>query len=106
VAVAVLLLPVYDTVRVFARRIVQGRSPFHADKTHIHHLLLQCGLNHMQATGCLVGVTWLFVALSLGLQDLGTAWLLLLELALAVLFNLVLARVAATHSGVQVRNNG
>ena len=35
----IVLIPVFDTVRVFATRIWMGKSPFSPDKTHIHHLL-------------------------------------------------------------------
>ena len=44
-----LLVPVYDTLRVFAGRIIKGKSPFMPDKTHIHHLIIQCGYNHAKA---------------------------------------------------------
>ncbi len=40
------LIPVYDTVRVFAVRLWSGKSPFVADKTHIHHLLTNQGFSH------------------------------------------------------------
>ena len=42
----VVLIPVFDTVRVFATRIWKGKSPFVADKTHIHHLLTNQGFSH------------------------------------------------------------
>jgi len=44
--VSIFLLPVYDTLRVFAGRLIQKKSPFSPDKTHIHHLLMQTGFNH------------------------------------------------------------
>src|SRR2546423_3518730 len=45
-AFAIVLIPVFDTMRVFAFRIWKGQSPFEADKTHIHHLLTNAGFNH------------------------------------------------------------
>ncbi|MES1197766.1 MAG: MraY family glycosyltransferase [Chitinophagaceae bacterium] len=42
----IVLIPVFDTLRVFAIRIWQGKSPFSPDKTHIHHLLTNNGLSH------------------------------------------------------------
>ncbi len=54
VAVAVLFVPLFDLIRVFALRIGQGRSPFRADRSHVHHELIASGLSHMQATGALV----------------------------------------------------
>lgn len=46
IALSVVLIPVFDTVRVFSLRIHQGKSPFHPDKTHIHHLLTNNGWSH------------------------------------------------------------
>ena len=40
------LIPVFDTLRVFATRTWKGQSPFVADKTHIHHLLTNQGFSH------------------------------------------------------------
>jgi UDP-N-acetylmuramyl pentapeptide phosphotransferase/UDP-N-acetylglucosamine-1-phosphate transferase len=43
---SLVLIPVFDTIRVFSLRISKGKSPFCADKTHIHHLLTRAGLSH------------------------------------------------------------
>lgn len=43
-------IPVFDTIRVFAMRIWRGKSPFEADRTHIHHLLTNAGFSHVFAT--------------------------------------------------------
>lgn len=48
--VAVLLVPVLDALRVFRKRAKSGKSPFHADKTHLHHLILSLGLKHKMTT--------------------------------------------------------
>ncbi len=42
----IVLIPVFDTIRVFATRVWKGNSPFKADKTHIHHLLTNQGFSH------------------------------------------------------------
>ncbi|MCM2357005.1 MAG: undecaprenyl/decaprenyl-phosphate alpha-N-acetylglucosaminyl 1-phosphate transferase [Geobacteraceae bacterium] len=41
--------PVLDTLTVMITRIVQGRSPFAADKNHFHHVLLELGLRHPES---------------------------------------------------------
>lgn len=46
----VFTIPVIDSVRVYADRILRGKSPFKADKSHIHHHLLQLGLSHKRIT--------------------------------------------------------
>jgi UDP-GlcNAc:undecaprenyl-phosphate/decaprenyl-phosphate GlcNAc-1-phosphate transferase len=45
----IVLIPVFDTLRVFAIRIWKGKSPFAADRTHIHHLLTNEGFSHVFA---------------------------------------------------------
>jgi UDP-GlcNAc:undecaprenyl-phosphate GlcNAc-1-phosphate transferase len=40
-----LTIPIFDTVRVMARRIIRGRSPFAADACHLHHLFVRSGWN-------------------------------------------------------------
>jgi len=59
-AMAILAYPLIDTLRVFTIRILNGRSPFVADKNHIHHRLLALGLKHYQVSFVLYGYT-LFV---------------------------------------------
>ncbi|RMZ59598.1 undecaprenyl/decaprenyl-phosphate alpha-N-acetylglucosaminyl 1-phosphate transferase [Chryseobacterium nematophagum] len=46
----VFTIPVIDSVRVYLDRVLRGKSPFKADKTHIHHHLLQLGLSHRRIT--------------------------------------------------------
>ena len=46
---AVLGIPVFDTIRVMCSRILRGVSPFTPDKTHLHHLFIDFGFSHI---GC------------------------------------------------------
>ena len=43
------IIPIYDMGRVAFQRLLKRKSPFSADKTHIHHLLTRTGMNHTQA---------------------------------------------------------
>ncbi|HEV8285156.1 MAG TPA: MraY family glycosyltransferase [Chitinophagaceae bacterium] len=45
-ALGMVLIPVFDAIRVFALRIWRGQSPFNPDRTHIHHLLTNAGFSH------------------------------------------------------------
>jgi UDP-GlcNAc:undecaprenyl-phosphate GlcNAc-1-phosphate transferase len=47
--VLLLALPILDTLSVMVQRISEGRSPFSADKNHIHHKLLSFGFDHHEA---------------------------------------------------------
>lgn len=48
---AVLAIPVFDTLRVMSLRIARGTSPFNPDKTHLHHLLMDLHFSHVGTTG-------------------------------------------------------
>jgi UDP-GlcNAc:undecaprenyl-phosphate GlcNAc-1-phosphate transferase len=47
--ILLLALPILDTLSVMSQRISEGRSPFSADKNHIHHKLLALGFDHHEA---------------------------------------------------------
>ena len=49
----ILGLPIFDTAFAFIRRIAHGQSPMHADRGHIHHRLIDMGLNQKQAVATL-----------------------------------------------------
>lgn len=76
VAFSILLIPLMDTLRVFGIRILYGRSPFSADRNHIHHLLLDRGLSHRNITLILAGASMLFIIAAFLLQQIGTTWLI------------------------------
>ncbi len=83
VAIGVLIIPLFDTLRVFVTRMAKGHSPFYPDKTHIHHLLLDCGMSHTQGTITLIFVNVCFILLVYFLQDIGSLNLILLLLGIA-----------------------
>jgi UDP-GlcNAc:undecaprenyl-phosphate/decaprenyl-phosphate GlcNAc-1-phosphate transferase len=89
-AIGILILPLFDTARVFTMRILRGRSPFSPDRLHIHHLLIDSGLSHMQATAVLVFATIGFMLLAMLLQTLGTFRLLGLILLIATVLSVTL----------------
>lgn len=53
---AVLSIPVFDTVRVMCMRMLRGQSPFHPDKTHLHHLFIDLGFSHIGTTFCILSL--------------------------------------------------
>ena len=83
VGFAILIVPLLDTLRVFAIRIYNGRSPFTPDRNHVHHLLLDRGLNHATVTFICVGINIGFVALAYFLKNLGPNYVLFLMLAIS-----------------------
>lgn len=93
VAIGILILPLFDIFRVFLTRILAGRSPLQADRTHIHHYLIDVGLSHMQATILLVVVNVVFIFIVFQFNHIGSLRLILLVLGLATLGTLLLLRI-------------
>jgi UDP-GlcNAc:undecaprenyl-phosphate GlcNAc-1-phosphate transferase len=90
VAFGILIVPLYDSLRVFILRIAQGKSPFKADRQHIHHRLLQLGITHLQATLILIFINLFFIVLSYSLKGIGIIWLMSVLLGLASLMSYLL----------------
>lgn len=65
-ALWVLALPLMDTVCIMIRRMLKGRSPFVADREHLHHILLLAGYSPAQTV-------WIMLAISALLGAIGLA---------------------------------
>ncbi len=84
-AIGFLIVPLFDTLRVFTTRIYRGRSPFQPDRNHIHHLLIDLNLTHGQTTLILAAIAILFILLVVSLQWIGNVALVILITSLALL---------------------
>lgn len=78
----ILLVPLMDTLRVFAIRIYNGRSPFKPDRNHIHHLLLNYGFNHKGVTFTCIVATILITSMTFVFQNIGIGFLIALQITL------------------------
>lgn len=87
IALSIVIIPVFDTIRVFLLRILRGRSPFIADCNHVHHRFLNMGFSHMQATGILLLTNLLFIVTSFLLQEIGNPQLISFIVFLAIIVN-------------------
>jgi UDP-N-acetylmuramyl pentapeptide phosphotransferase/UDP-N-acetylglucosamine-1-phosphate transferase len=83
---AILIVPLFDTLRVFALRILDRRSPFSPDRTHVHHLLLDLGCSHRNITLICVGTNIAFIAMTILLRQLGTTIVIGILLASSYIF--------------------
>ncbi len=70
VALSAVMIPLFDMTRVFFNRIRKRRSPFSADRGHIHHILLDVGLTHVQVSVSLYAVNIFLILCALVLSDL------------------------------------
>lgn len=70
-SLAIMSVPIFDTLRVMGARILRGTSPFKPDKTHLHHAFIDLGFSHIGTTfsilclNTIVVICW-FVAYKLG----------------------------------------
>ncbi len=96
-AVAILCVPLFDTLRVFTLRALKGKSPFHPDRTHIHHLLIDSGFSHLKATLTLVVCNVLIITIALVAQDLGNTYLVIFLLSILLVATFFLTKYKEFH---------
>lgn len=92
VAICVLAVPLFDTMRVMLTRIKKKVSPFKPDRNHIHHLLLKIGFKHYQVTLILLLVSLGFIALGLLGRNLSIVILTLIAFFIALILTYILWR--------------
>ncbi|HIY21638.1 MAG TPA: undecaprenyl/decaprenyl-phosphate alpha-N-acetylglucosaminyl 1-phosphate transferase [Candidatus Flavonifractor merdigallinarum] len=77
-------LPIFDTCFAFIRRIAHGQSPMHADRSHIHHRLIDMGLSQKQAVAVLYVIAAILGLSAVVLTTLSPVRAMLLLFALCV----------------------
>ena len=75
-------LPIFDTCFAFIRRIAHGQSPMHADRSHVHHRLIDMGFNQKQAVAVLYVISAILGLSAVVLTTSGPVKAMLLLLAL------------------------
>ena len=86
IGVAILMIPLFDTLRVFGMRILDRRSPFSPDRSHVHHFLLDLGFSHRMITITCVTVNIGFITLAYFLRHMGTTTVLCILMLTAFVF--------------------
>ncbi|MEW6110025.1 MAG: MraY family glycosyltransferase [Nitrospirota bacterium] len=61
----ILTVPIADTLTIMTKRMMKGRSPFHADKAHLHHILLRFGLSKRRTSGVIILSSALFSSIAI-----------------------------------------
>ena len=75
-------LPIFDTCFAFIRRIAHGQSPMHADRSHVHHRLIDMGFNQKQAVAVLYIISGILGLSAVVLTTSGPVKAMLLLMAL------------------------
>ncbi|MCX7987710.1 MAG: undecaprenyl/decaprenyl-phosphate alpha-N-acetylglucosaminyl 1-phosphate transferase [Bacteroidales bacterium] len=89
VSFGILIVPLFDTLRVMIIRIIKRRSLFKPDKNHVHHKLLSMGFSHFHSTllilfvNIIIGLTVIFLN-HWGIIDLG-----MLIFIMAIVFSIL-----------------
>lgn len=90
-------LPIFDTCFAFVRRIAHGQSPMHADRSHVHHRLIDMGFSQKQAVAVLYVITAILGLSAVVLTTSGAMKAMLLLLALCVAGAVALMVFQSTH---------
>ena len=86
VPVLALALPLLDTLFAIVRRVLRGQSPFTPDRGHLHHRLVDMGLNHKQAVALMYAISALLGLCAVVVVSTGTLRIFLLAVALLIAF--------------------
>jgi UDP-GlcNAc:undecaprenyl-phosphate/decaprenyl-phosphate GlcNAc-1-phosphate transferase len=97
VSFGILIIPLFDTLRVFILRILRGQSPFHPDKNHLHHRMLKLGFSHLESTTLLSVVNVFFIIVVLTCQSAGLISLMMLNIGLATIFSFIIEVLIRRH---------
>ena len=90
---AVVLVPMFDVVRIFIIRIFHRESPFKPDRHHLHYILVDIGLTHLQSTSLLLGLNLAFIAFAYFFNSLGNSTLMYLMLTAMLAFSFIVALI-------------
>lgn len=64
-ALLILAVPIVDTLTIMTKRMIKGRSPFYADKYHMHHILMRLGLGKVNAVKAILFLSAIFSVIAI-----------------------------------------
>jgi len=88
------MIPVFDTLRVFGTRIWKGKSPFVADRTHIHHLLTNACISHSLATRIICFVHAIILIDVYAMRNVKQEWTLVFLFAFMILVTFIFENIS------------
>lgn len=102
-SLAVMSIPVFDTLRVMSTRILNKKSPFSPDKTHLHHLFIDLGFSHIGTTISILSLNFLIVAIWFASYKLGAS--VDIQLYIVVTCSLLATFIFYWFAKRQINNN-
>lgn len=92
-AYSLLVIPVFDVVRVIIHRLRSHKPLFDADKNHIHHKLMKAGLTQHQALVFILILALFIITMNcLVFRFVGITWLIIIDIAFYTIFQLLLTQ--------------
>lgn len=101
---AILAIPVFDTLRVMTSRIIRGTSPFHPDKTHLHHLFIELGFSHAGTTISILTINFLVVVLWFVSYKLGAS--IEVQLYIVIALSILTTFIFYTYANKKMKKQG
>lgn len=99
--IAILIIPLYDTLRIIILRLRKGQSPMSPDKSHIHHFLMRLGLRHSESALTLTATNLIFITVVVFLQSLGDHILLPILGLMMFLFGYIIDTLIARKYSIK-----
>ncbi len=93
--IAVMIIPLTDTLRIFVFRIIKGKSPFAADKNHFHHYLLRLGLSHWAASTSIALLNIVIVFFAFWMREWPARYVVILTVFPTLLIMLFIKQLVA-----------
>lgn len=90
IVLAILIGPIFDTLRIFIIRIIKGKSPFLGDRNHIHHRVLLLGFSQLQTTAILVLLNGLIILSAFACSAYGNTVIISVIVLLLLVANRIL----------------
>ena len=90
-AFTLVIVPMFDLVRVALARLRHHTHLFRADKNHIHHKLMRAGLTQHQALCTILALAVLFIVLNtVVFRHVGVTWIVVIDVVLWTTLNFLL----------------
>lgn len=93
VAIGIMAIPIFDLVRVFGMRILKRKSPFHPDRSHLHHLFIDLGWTHRQLALILFAWNAFVILICFSLRNAKSSVLLLILIGFVFVPSVVLLKI-------------
>lgn len=89
-AICIVIVPVFDTLRVIILRLRKMQSPFRADRNHLHHQFINLGFSHAKAVIAIALLNLFMIVLAWSLRNQNDLLILGIAIALCLLVNFAL----------------